>query len=547
MKRIIRYRNWLFTHHHGWLSIIMVSLLASCGGNRSPGEDNGPPNVLFIIIDDMNVDIGCYGGPIKSPCINRLADSGIRFDHAYVQQPVCAASRASFLTGLRPNATGVDYPYSHYFLEEVMPTYGTISRFFRKKGYDVKQFGKVHHGWEDEHPTYKPVREGSYYTRAINENVKNGGPRPPFEKTFHGDSEYVDFKIADSVASAIIHSSRIPGPFFYVAGFHKPHLVFAAPEKYWDLYDESEITLPVPRDLAKGSPDFAVDRYYLNQYEWEHGDPQKPFSDDYARMIRHAYYASSSFVDAQVGRVLDALRESGLEEETIILFVSDQGFLVGEQNYWGKTNLFEKGLQVPLIVSWKDHIESGQETDALVETVDIFPTLADLAGLEIPEYLEGTSFRRVTENPAIPWKKGAISQQPRGLIADREGISLRTERYRYTEWINSFTGEIMARELFDYQQDPTESVNLATNPENAGLLEKLSTQLNAGWKSMLPEGMTNLSDNPEAPPSYAWGVEGVSRREAWHATFGGSEAEGWRKATERRRAYQKQRYNLQGK
>jgi hypothetical protein len=160
-------------------------------------------------------------------------------------------------------------------------------------------------------------------------------------------------------------------------------------------------------------------------------------------------------------------------------------------------------------------------------------------GLEIPSYLEGTSFKPVTENPGIPWKKGAISQQPRGLIADREGISLRTHRYRYTEWINTFTGEIIAQELFDYEQDPTESVNLAMYPENAELLKELSDQLNAGWKAMLPEEITNLSDNPVAPPSYAWGGEGVSRRAEWHATFGGSEEEGWKKATQRREEYQK--------
>jgi len=513
--------------------------LMSCGGNEPSVDDSSPPNVLFIIIDDMNVDISCYGGPIKSPRIDQLAAGGIRFNHAYVQQPVCAASRASFLTGLRPDVTGVDYPYSHYFIEEILPEYGTISRFFAGKGYRVKQFGKVHHGYEDENPTYKPGRKGRYYTDSFNESVSRGGNRPPYEKTFQGDSEYVDYQIADSVASAIRKSRHSSAPFFYAVGFHKPHLVFASPEKYWDLYDEKSIALPVPRNLAAGSPDFAVDRYYLNQYEWEHSDPDTPFSGQYARLIRHAYYASASFVDAQVGMVLDALEESGLEEETIVLFVSDHGFLLGEQNYWGKTNLFEKGLQVPLIVSWKNHIEGGLETDALVEAVDIFPSLVDLAGFELPPYLEGTSFKPVTEDPDIAWKEGAISQQPRGLTADREGISLRTARYRYTEWTRNPGGEVIARELFDYEKDPAESGNLATDPENAELVKELSAQLNRGWKSLLPEGITNRSHNPAAPPSYAWGPEGVSRRAAWHEKFGGSQEEGWRKSTERRMGQRK--------
>ena len=517
-----------------WIFLAFTIALVSCTGKKSREGNSSLPNVLFIIIDDMNVDINCYGGPIKSPNIDRLAESGIQFNHAYVQQPVCAASRASFLTGLRPNTTGVDYPYSYYFLEEVMPRHGTVSRFFANNGYDVRHFGKVHHGIEDENPTFQPSIKGSYYTEEINESVRKGGPKPPFEKTLEGDSVFADFKIADSVAWAIQSISDSSRPFFYVAGFHKPHLVFASPEKYWDMYDEKDIRLPVPKNLAQGSPDFALDRYYLNQYDWEHNDPLVPFSDEYARFIRHAYYASSSFVDAQVGLVLDALKESGLEEETIVLFVSDHGFLLGEHNYWGKTNLYEKGLQVPLIVSWKNHVEPGLETKALVEAVDIFPSLADLAGLGVPQYLEGTSFKPVLENPDTPWKKGAVSQQPRGLIADREGISIRTARYRYTEWINTFSGEIIARELFDYEQDPTESVNLALNRENAELLKALSAQLNTGWKSMLPEGITNESDNPVAPPSYAWGPEGVSRRAAWHLAFGGSEDEGWRKSTERR-------------
>jgi len=529
-----------FLKHNMWLFLTLGLALMACGSSDSKEEKPSPPNVLFIIIDDMNVDVNCYGGPVKSPNIDRLAASGIQFNKAYVQQPVCAASRASFLTGLRPNSTGVDYPYSHYFVEEIMPKYGTLSRFFAGHGYDVKQFGKVHHGREDENPTFKPKTKGKYYNPDVAEMVKNGGGKPPYEKSFQGDSEYEDFMVADSVASAILLHDESAEPFFYIAGFKKPHLVFAAPEKYWDMYNEAGISLPVPKNQAEGSPDFALDRYYLNQYEWETNDPLVPFTDDYARLIRHSYYASSSFVDAQVGLVMDALKESGLEENTIVLFVSDHGFLMGEHNYWGKTNLYEKGLQVPLIVSWKNNIKTGQQTNALVEAVDIFPSLADLAGLEAPSYLEGNSFKPVIEEPSIPWKKGAISQQPRGLIADGEGISMRTDRYRYTEWINTFTGEVVARELFDSETDPTESVNLASKPENAELLRELSTQLNGGWKALLPEGITNASANPIAPPSYAWGGEGKSRRAKWHVTFGGSEDEGWIKATERRSEYKYQ-------
>jgi iduronate 2-sulfatase len=528
-------------HILSFFALIMALTLGliSCGSKEKTDQNPGKPNVLFIIIDDMNADINSYDGPIISPNIDELAQSGIMFRHAYVQQPVCAASRASFLTGLRPNSTGVDYPYSHYFMDEILPTYGTISRFFAGNGFDVKQFGKVHHGIEDENPTFLPKKKpGRYYNDSLNLSLEKGGAKLPYEKSYDGDSEYIDFKIADSVATAILDHDASSEPFFFIAGFKKPHLIFAAPEKYWDLYDEDQIALPKPKNLAAGSPDYAVERYYLKQYDWETKNPNTPFTDEYAKLIRHAYYATSSFVDAQVGLVMDALKKSGLEEETIVLFVSDHGFLIGEHNYWGKTNLFEKGLQVPLLVSWKDHIKAGQETNALVEAVDIFPTLADLAGLEVPEYLEGNSFKPVIQDPERPWKTGVLSQQPRGIVADREGTSMRTSQYRYTEWISTFTGEILAQELFDYELDPTESVNLATRPENAEFLNKLSVQLNAGWKSMLPEDIRNPSSNPLAPPSYAWGKEGVSRRAGWHAKFGGTEEEGWRKATELRKSYQ---------
>lgn len=527
MKRSIKKLFTVFTLGLG---------LISCGNNSSE-KLISHPNVLFIIVDDMNVDLQSYGGPVVSPHIDQLAAGGIQFNKAYVQQPVCAASRASFLTGLRPNSTGVDYPYSHYFMDEILPGRGTISRFFTGQGYDVKQFGKVHHGIEDEHPTFQPKKKGQYYNPEIEEKVKSGGPRQPYEKSFGGDEEYVDYKVADSVARAIQSHDPDGAPFFYVAGLKKPHLIFAAPEKYWDLYNEAEIALPQPRDLAEGSPDFAVERYYLKQYVWETDDPNQHFSENYSRLIRHSYYASSSFVDAQLGHIMNALKESGLEEETLVVFVSDHGFLMGEHNYWGKTNLFEKGLKVPLFLSWKGHVESGLKTDALVEAVDIFPTLADMAGFEIPKHLEGTSFKAVTSNPDIEWKKGVFSQQPRGNNAEKEGVSMRTDRYRYTEWTNTFSSEVIARELYDYEKDPTESLNLATLPANAQIIEKLSAQLNEGWKAQLPPGVSNVSDNPLAPPSYAWGKEGVGRRKAWHKQFGGIEEEGWRKATERRAAY----------
>ena len=513
------------------IATVTSVLLLSCSETKQEKL-----NILFVIIDDLNTDISANGGPIKTPNIDKLALSGMQFTRAYVQQPVCAASRASFLTGLRPNTTGVDYPYSYYFVEELLPKHGIISDFFNGKGYHVKQFGKVHHGLPNEYQqkTTNP-QEGGFVSDELNQNAKKFGRNtlPPYEKTVEGEEEFIDYAVATDVIKELqsIDKSK---PFCMLAGFEKPHLAFSAPEEYWDLYDRDEISLPVPKELAEGAPRLAVNQYYLSAYKWETNDKLIPFSDNYAKLIKHAYYASASFVDHQVGRVIKALEENDLDENTIVLLISDHGFLIGEQNYWGKNNLFEKGLRVPFIVSWKGKVKAGMKTDALVEAVDIFPTVVDLAGFTIPEYLEGTSVKPLLNDPDRAWKSGVYSQSPRGWNETIEGVSLRTDQYRYNEWFERPNKKIIARELYDYRLDTTESRNLVEEEAYSEIVAKLSIELNEGWKAKLPEGIVNRSKNQLAPPAYAWGKEGKSRRVEWHKSFGGSEEDGWRASTKLR-------------
>jgi arylsulfatase A-like enzyme len=496
------------------------------------------PNIIFIIMDDQNMGLSCFGKDyIHTPNMDRLASEGVRFSHAYVQQAVCAASRASFLTGLHPESTGVEYPYSHYFVEEVIPRYGTISQYFLKNGYYTRHFGKVHHGFEEtlSEPNYHPG--GTRYVSDENIDIEielgNAGV-PPYEIFDGRDTLFQDGRIARAALQALEKAAQKEEPFFFIVGFLKPHLPFSAPAKYWELYDRAKIPLAPNKLRPEGAPDIAVDRYNLRQYKWQHANPDSLFTDDYARLLRHAYFACTSFIDEQIGKIQDQVEALGLSENTYIVYISDHGFHLGEQNHWGKTTLYETDLNAPLIISGKGMKNSGSESRALVEYVDIMPTLLQLAGIEVPRHLEGVSLLPLLEDPDRDFKRAVFSNQERDAIGRKKGFSMREERYRYTEWRNTTTGEVLANELYDLQEDPLETVNLASDPANAALIKNLAGQLSTGWKAALPEGVNQMADNPKAPPAYAWGPEGVSRRKLWHEVYGGTEEEGWRKVTEER-------------
>jgi len=495
------------------------------------------PNFVFIIIDDQNMELSCFAKDyIKTPNLDKLSSEGIRFSHAYVQQAVCAASRASFLTGLHPQSTGVEYPYSYYFVEKVIPTYGTIGRYFMQNGYDTRYFGKVHHGYEEDlgKPNYHPggTRYVSPENIQIDEELSNLGV-PPYEEFDGPDTLFRDGRIADAVVEALDGWNK-EQPFFYVVGFLKPHLPFSAPEKYWDLYARENIPLAENMDRPEGYHDISISRYNLQQYKWQHDNPDSLFTDDYARLLRHAYFACTSFVDAQIGKIMDQVEKMGVSENTYFIYISDHGFHLGEKNHWGKTTLYEPSLNSPLIISKKGISNNGAVCEALVEYVDIMPTLLDLADIELPVHLEGVSTVPLMNNPDMDFKKAVFSQQERDAIGRKKGYSVRNKQYRYIEWHDHAAGELMAVELYDLKSDPLETVNLAIDPANQDIVKQMAAMLKAGWKAALPEGIVDISNNPAVPPAYAWGPEGVPRRKLWHEVYGGSEAEGWEKAIETR-------------
>jgi len=455
------------------------------------------PNVLFIAVDDLRPELGCYGHPIiQSPHIDRIAREGMLFTRAYCQQAICAPSRASLLSGCRPDTTGI-YDLGTP-LVRARPDLRTLPQHFRKNGYRTVSLGKIYHhgnddpaGW-DERPRvgrdlYHSGEIREYRKKRLAEADRLGyrGPRrynhaagPSTECLDVPDAAYSDGAITDEALRQLNrHRNR---PFFLAVGFWKPHLPFTAPRRYWDLYRRDQIPLP-DKTEPKDAPRIAFSNWgELRAYR----DIPKRGDLDAAttRKLIHGYFACVSYIDAQVGRLLGELDRLGLREKTIIILWGDHGWKLGEYGDWCKHTNFELDTRVPLILSVPG-VPAGRKCRRLVEFVDIYPTLAELCGLEIPPHCEGTSMAPLLEDPERPWKTAAFSQYPRGRVM---GYSLRTERWRYNEWIHRETGRVAARELYDHARGPFTGANLAGRPGQEELVKKLSRMMKAGWRGAVP-------------------------------------------------------------
>jgi iduronate 2-sulfatase len=483
--------------------------LAGCTGANVPSK---PKNVLFLAVDDLRPALNCYGAiHVHSPHIDWLAARGVRFDRAYCQQAVCAPSRISLLTGLRPDSTTI-YDLDHPMVD-VIPDTISLPHHFKNNGYETVSIGKIyHHGRDDpEAWSAKPWKaRGEWRGRGYmgeesariavdqeeealaawekakaaggNPNKPRIGMGPAFEAPDVPDNAYADGMNADQ---AIAEMQRLNDqPFFLAVGFHKPHLPFNAPKKYWDLYDPNSFQLPVQTDWPEGAPEIA--RTNWGELRGYHGMPSKgPMPEDLVRTLTHAYYACVSFMDAQVGRILDELDARGLSENTAIVLWGDHGWKLNDYGAWCKHTNFEIDTRVPLIVADPDHQSTaGQGTPALSEFVDVYPTLSELCGLPIPAHCEGSSMAPLLRDPARRWKQGAYSQYPRG--AERMGYSVRSEGHRYTEWIDRETGEVMDRELYSHADGSVAARNLAPDAAHADTVAALSQLLDKrqGWKAV---------------------------------------------------------------
>jgi len=497
-----------------YASVVLFALLGVWQPSTGAAER---PNVLFIAVDDLRPELGCYGADhIISPNIDALAAGGVRFDRAYCQRAICGPSRASILTGLRPDSARVHGNHTHF--RNHYPDITTLPQHFKNRGYHTRAMGKIYHGvfpkgssmtvadtFGDEAswsvPAFRPgpryyyTEEGIAAAKRVYQRIYkplNPGPDDWTKKLVFGpateepevpDSTLYDGQVAGRAVASLAELSGNPDqPFFLAVGFIKPHSPYIAPKKYWDLYNPEEIEIVGQTDFPEGVPPIALHnsgelRRYTDQAK------SGPITDDVQRRVKHAYFACISYIDAQVGRVLAALDERGLRHNTIVVLWGDHGYHLGEQNLWGKTTNFELDTRVPLIVRAPGHAGNGQSSAALVELVDLFPTLADLCGLPAAPTLEGSSLAPLLKDPQRPWKTTAFSQYTRGKI---RGYSIRTATHRYTEWRNTETQEISARELYAYDDSiyPVEPANLAgAQPE---LVQSLSKKLAAGhgWKAV---------------------------------------------------------------
>jgi len=447
---------------HGTGATILAQQRLSSRLRGSKAKDSQRrQNVLFIVVDDLNNSLGCYGhSVVKSPNIDKLAARGIRFDRAYCQFTVCNPSRTSFLTGLRPDSTGVFNNATPF--RSKLPNAVTLPQLFRKNGYFTARIGKVFHSIRnmDDHKEWNMTSDPKGMPLGKQGQGRNlTGGRVKWCRWLAADGNDEDQPDGQVAAEAVrLLEQHQYNPFFLAVGFHKPHDPFIAPKRYFDLYPLERLKPP------KDPPDRSAELPQAIGSAWK-ADFDR-FTDQERREFMRAYYAGISFMDAQVGKLIAAMDRLKLWQNTTVVFLSDHGYQLGERGWWNKNTVFELSARAPLIVVTPQIKRKAKSCSRIVEFVDIYPTLADLCGLSAPAGLQGISLRPLLSNPNRLWKKTAFTQVQRGKIAGR---SVRTERWRYTEWDRGKQGT----ELYDHDNDPGEYYNLARDPQYTQTIAKL--------------------------------------------------------------------------
>ena len=458
----------------------IAGLGAAMSNWAGAAERSGRPNVLFVAVDDLNNAMGCFGHPLtKSPNADRLAKTGVAFEKAYCQFPLCSPSRTSLFCGLRPDQTKIYELRTHF--RSTIPDVVTLPQLFRRAGYFAGRVGKIYHygvpgdigtsGLDDPaswdtvvNPRGRDKDEEDRLTN-LHANVKGLGSSMAWYESEGGDAEYTDGKVA-SETIRLLENHRNE-PFFVGCGFYRPHVPWIVPKKYFDMYPLESIRLP--ENPANDRADIPPAALWVKQ-------PNFGFSDLDCRKAIRAYLASITYMDAQLGRVLDALERLGLSENTIVVFWGDNGYLLGEHGLWMKRSLFEESAKVPLIIRVPQTKGRGHACPRIVETVDLYPTLADFCGLQPPHRLAGVSLRPLLDDPQAEWNRPAYTQVQRGNNqAMFMGYSVRTEQWRYTEYDGGNKGV----ELYDHRNDPREFTNLVKDPRHSQVVTQMKRLLEA--------------------------------------------------------------------
>lgn len=434
------------------------------------------PNVLFIMIDDLRPQLGCYGqNQMKTPNIDALAKKGVIFNNAFCQAPICGASRASLLTGIRPTK----FRYIDYDTEadKEAPGVTDLPRHFKENGYRTVSIGKIFHFQFDRASSWdvnvRPNNfENQYVDEDNNKQKATTGKSVPYEAGTAPDSQYFDWKVSENAIAQLRRSKN--KPFFMAVGFSKPHLPYNCPKRYWDMYSDADLK---PASNHFPPVDAPKQAYHFSEELREQylGIPQGKVSlgDTLEKKLMHGYYACVSFADEMVGRVLAELDKQGLRKNTIIVLWGDHGYQLGEHDMWCKHALLTTSLRTPLIIAGPK-LSPNTSIDKITEILDIYPTLCELADINMPHHLDGISMMPLIKNPAMRWKKGAISRYYRGS-------SIRTDKYLYAEWRRKVDDVFTARMLCDLSKDPGENRNVAEEPEYNDAVKYLSEMLNCDF------------------------------------------------------------------
>ncbi|WP_158973472.1 sulfatase [Cellulophaga sp. L1A9] len=511
---------------------LMLLCFVALGNSQHQENEQVKPNILFISIDDLRPALGVYGDTeVITPNIDALASEGMTFMEAYAQVAVCAPSRASLMTGLRPDATRVWHLGDKF--REINPEAVTMPQYFSKNGYHTVNMGKIFHNympdsisWDE--PDLRPSRylkeewlkrdgETFYISEAVNksqaikrdsllklrpERYADGwNTGPAWEAAEVHDTMYYDGAQTKLAKQTLTRLSKTKTPFFFGLGYFRPHLPFAAPKKYWDLYDREKIPTAINPEIPEGAPLYSMNSMYeLRHYDGfnhiGHPTSSKRISKDTIQTLKHGYYASVSYVDALLGDLIAHMKTIGIYDNTIIILFGDHGWKLGEHNSWGKMTNYNIDLKVPMIIRYPDQKLRGAKSSEITELIDMFPSLCELSGIPIPENMQGTSFVPLLKKPDLSWKKAAFSQFHRRpkVSADGKrymGYSMNTEKYHYIEWYgwNEKTGTkkaFVSAELYDSENDAFETINLAKNENYTKVISALSKQLLAGWENAKP-------------------------------------------------------------